>query len=91
MRKEKNDFINMGYWICMKIYFVGTICCGGANELANYFGQNSPHKIYLYRNPLTFFVVPAFLLSAWRGIGIQFSICVHPFVCPLILQHLHQP
>ena len=61
MRKAKRDFINIGYWICMmKIYFVGTNCCGGANELVSHFGQNSPHKILLHTNPLAIFVAPAF-------------------------------
>ena len=56
MRKSKKDIINIGYWICMmKVYFVGTNCCGGANELASHFDQHSPHKIYLHTNPLTFF------------------------------------
>ena len=60
MRKAKQDFINIGYWICMKIHFVRTNCCGGANELASHFRQNSSHKMYLHTNQLTFFVAPTF-------------------------------
>ena len=64
MRIAKQDFINIGYWICMmKIYFVGIKYCDGVNELASDFGQNSPHKIYLHTNPLTFLVTPAFSMA----------------------------
>ena len=82
MRKAKKDFINIGYWICMNILFIGTNCCGRGNELANHFCQNSPNKIYLHRNPLTFFLVHAFSMAQQRDLV---------FICPLILQHLHQP
>ena len=89
MRKAKKDFINIGYWICMKIYFVGTNCCGGANKLASHFGQTSPHKIYLHINSLTIFVASAF--SMVRYMASVFHPFDHPFVCPLIFQQLRQP
>ena len=77
MKQARQDFINIGYWICMmKIYYIGTDCCGGASELARHFGQNSPHKIRLHTNPLIFFVASAFSMARYR------DPVFHPFVCP---------
>ena len=69
----------------MKIYLEGAICCDGGNELASDFDQNSPHKICLHTNPLTYFVVP---IEPYRGT--VFHPFFHQFVCPLILQHLRE-
>ena len=62
----------------MKIYFVGTNACGGANELASHLAKTVPTKCISVQIHF-FFVAPVF-----HPFG-------HPFICPLILQHLRKP
>ena len=51
-------FILIGYCICMEIYFVGTKCSGGNDELASRFHQHneSPQNLSPYKSS-NFFIV----------------------------------